>query len=130
RHGELSPQEFVRDMTQGLLTTPAVHLLSAPVPGSDGTVPVADEDGVVGQVDEVRLLAQPRLRTLPRGDVAGGSDDARDPPRLIPIDRRVIEHGDGVPVPVPDLQGVVTDEALAEDPLVALTGCLRIREVI
>lgn len=51
-------QQRVGLFAQGLVARPAKELLGTAVPEDDHTLPVAQDDGVMHQIQDVRLFAQ------------------------------------------------------------------------
>src|SRR5207244_349785 len=64
RFGERGLQKLVGDLADRLRGLPSVELLRAAVPVRDDVVHVADEDGVVREVEKAGLLAQRFLALL------------------------------------------------------------------
>ena len=113
----------------------AVVALRALVPGQNALLQVLADDRVLDRalqdvVEEVlgfRELARDPLRI---GHVAGGREHAQHMAGRVPVQRRVVEHVGQLAIGVTHRQGVVLDEALGEDLLVALARPRWFREVI
>ena len=67
--GKTVCMRVVRHLADGLRPRPPVQLLRAAVPVGDDVVLVADEDGVVGEIEQRRLLPERLFRARPRGDL-------------------------------------------------------------
>ncbi len=125
-------------MEQVVIAAPAAglaeSLLEEPVGKRDGVVR-GQENDVGGQ--QVEHVVQPlalgnyrRLGPLSFGDVPGRGEYARDLAPRIPIDARVVEHIDEMPVAVTDGQGVVGDRAFGKDAAVAFAGLVRLGKIL
>jgi hypothetical protein len=106
--GQLGVQQLVDDAAERGGAAVAVDALGAAVPVGDGAVEVADDDGVVGEVEELGLLAQGgglggdlTLAAVLLGAVGGDADDHGDGAVLV-VERR--HHG--LHVATVDLGGV------------------------
>ena len=69
RGGEDRPRAGVRHGADGLRLRPPVELFRTAVPVGDDVVLVANEDGVVRQIEERRLLTERFFRSCSRGDL-------------------------------------------------------------
>ena len=62
-------REFVRDATDGFFARPTVSFFGAAIPVGDNVVHVADEDGVVCEIEEISPLAQHAFGTFALGNL-------------------------------------------------------------
>src|SRR5215217_6139365 len=101
-------QERAGTFPQSLLSAPAIHLLRTAVPEGDRAVHGAAHNGVVSQVEQLRLLTQGLrmplqflLGLLTLGDVHRNADDAYQVVLLIMHGRVGNHRREGGAVPTP-----------------------------
>jgi hypothetical protein len=74
--GEFASEELGSGFADGFVGGPPVEALGAAVPVADDAVEAPDDDGFVGEVDDVGLIADAVFGGALCGDVGEGHDDA------------------------------------------------------
>ncbi len=63
-------QQLVRDLADRLIARPAIQLLGTLIPVSNDVVHIANDDSIMDNIEEVRLLLQCTVRRpVPQGKV-------------------------------------------------------------
>ena len=75
--GKDGVQQLMRGFAEGFFTRPSVKMLRAAVPIGDHVVQVARDDGVVGNVEQARLLTQREGGRLALQGEKRGDDDGK-----------------------------------------------------
>ena len=75
--GKNGVEQLVRGFAEGLFARPSVEMLRATIPVGDHVVQVARDDGVVGDVEQARLLTQREGSSLALQGEKRGDDDGK-----------------------------------------------------